>query len=167
MSRLRHLLLWLEEAAFMVLVPGTVAYWLPKHGLHFFDEFMPSAWMSRHWLSLPLICVGAAIVIRCVWEFGARGLGVPMPIDHARHLVVSGLYRYVRNPMYLGVLLLLIGESIWFGSRSFAIYTLIWFACVHTFVLLYEEPNLRRRFGASYTNYTASVRRWVPKSRAL
>src|SRR5690349_11129006 len=138
-------MLWLEELAFMVLVPGSVAYWLPKYGFHMFDAFMPSAWTLRHWLALPFLLIGLAIVGRCVWEFGAKGRGVPMPIDHARFLVVSGLYRYVRNPMYLGVLVFLIGESLWLGSRDFVVYATVWFAAVHTFVLLYEEPNLRRR----------------------
>src|SRR5262245_21653478 len=117
MSRARQTILWIEELAFMVLVPGTVAYWLPKYGFHMFDDFMPPTGGVQHWTGIPFFVVGSAIVARCVWEFGAKGRGVPMPIDHTRFLVVSGLYRYVRNPMYLGVLTFLAGESLWLSSR--------------------------------------------------
>ena len=88
-----------------------------------------------------------------------------MPIDHPGQLVVTGLYRYVRNPMYVGVLILLIGEVILFRSINLLIYTVCWFAFVHLNVILWEERLLRHKFGDSYTRYRAAVRRWIPGKR--
>lgn len=78
---------------------------------------------------------------------------------------MTGLYRYVRNPMYVGVLLFLLGEALFFGSWAFLLYTLGWLAVVHVNVILYEEPSLRRKFGASYDHYRSAVRRWMPGKR--
>jgi protein-S-isoprenylcysteine O-methyltransferase Ste14 len=109
--------------------------------------------------------LGAAIYLRCVWEFATRGRGIPAPLDHPKQLVVTGLYRYVRNPMYLGVLLFLLGESLFFQYRDFLLYTLGWLVFVHLNVLFYEEPNLRRKFGSSYEHYTRAVGRWIPRQK--
>ena len=79
--------------------------------------------------------------------------------------MVTGLYRYVRNPMYLGVLLVLPGEALFFGSRDFLLYTVGWLLFVHLNVLFYEEPDLRRKFDGSYEDYRRSVRRWIPGKR--
>jgi protein-S-isoprenylcysteine O-methyltransferase Ste14 len=102
------------------------------------------------------------VYLRCLWEFAARGRGIPAPIDHPKQLVVTGLYQYVRNPMYVGVLLFLLGEALFFGSSRFLLYAIAWLAFVHVNVLVYEEPNLRRKFGRSYERYTSAVRRWIP-----
>jgi protein-S-isoprenylcysteine O-methyltransferase Ste14 len=106
--------------------------------------------------------LGAAILVRCIWDFAAKGRGTLAPIDPPRQLVVQGLYRYVRNPMYLGVLLLLLGETAFFKSIALLQYTLAWFIIVNLFVVFYEEPALRHRFGDSYERYFRSVRRWLP-----
>ena len=98
----------------------------------------------------------------CLWEFVQKGQGIPAPIDHPKELVVTGLYRYVRNPMYLGVLAILIGEVLTLGSRVLLVYAAVWLLVVHIVILVYEEPNLRARFGESYEQYCAHVRRWVP-----
>jgi protein-S-isoprenylcysteine O-methyltransferase Ste14 len=87
-------------------------------------------------------------------------------MDPPKHLVVEGLYRYVRNPMYLGVLLLLLGETAFFQSSALLQYTVAWFIVVNLLVVFYEEPALRRRFGDSYERYVRSVHRWLP-SRPL
>lgn len=97
-----------------------------------------------------------------MWEFVQKGQGIPAPIDHTKELVVSGLYRYVRNPMYLGVLAILIGEVLTLGSRALLVYAAVWLLVVHLVILVYEEPNLPARFGESYEQYCAHVRRWVP-----
>ena len=91
-----------------------------------------------------------------------KGQGIPAPIDHPKELVVTGLYRYVRNPMYLGVFAILIGEVLTLGSRALFVYAAVWLLVVHIVILVYEEPNLRARFGDSYEQYCAHVRRWVP-----
>ena len=125
----------------------------------------PPSWSAWHLAALALLIVGLGIYARCLWEFAARGHGIPAPIDHPKQLVVTGLYRYVRNPMYLGVLFVLLGEALFFRSSAFLIYAMAWFAFVHVNVLVYEEPNLARKFGVSYEDYRAAVRRWIPGSR--
>lgn len=161
-GRGRDVLLLVETIAFTVLVPGTVTIWLPRDILHIWGDTSPAEWTWRHTAAIVPLAVGLAVYARCVWDFAARGRGIPAPLDHPKHLVVTGLYRYVRNPMYVGVLLVMLGEALFFGSLPFLEYTAIWLAFVHLSVLVYEEPNLRRKFGESYEHYCASVRRWIP-----
>jgi protein-S-isoprenylcysteine O-methyltransferase Ste14 len=158
---LRGFLLFMEVLTFTVLVPGTVTYWLPR-ALDLWGPVPARPWPLTVWPSIVALAIGFAIYIRCAWDFVTRGRGIPAPIDHPTRLVVSGLYRYVRNPMYLGVLLVLLGESLLFQSSSFLIYTLVWLTLVHAFVVFYEEPNLHRKFDGSYDAYRAHVRRWIP-----
>jgi protein-S-isoprenylcysteine O-methyltransferase Ste14 len=165
MRRWRRVTLFLETVLFTVLVPGTVAFWLPRAILDARRLVMPSPWSAVQLVALIPLALGAAVYLRCVWEFATRGRGIPAPVDHPKALVVTGLYRYVRNPMYLGVLLFLLGEALFLQYRAFLVYALAWLAFVHLNVLVYEEPNLRRRFGASYGRYTAAVRRWIPGRR--
>ena len=95
-------------------------------------------------------------------EFARSGRGTLSPVDPPRHLVVRGLYRYVRNPMYLSVTAIVLGEVPLTRSSALAIYWAVWFACVNLFVIGYEEPTLRRQFGASYEEYARRVGRWLP-----
>jgi len=95
----------------------------------------------------------------------ARGHGTPAPIDPPKELVVSGLYRYVRNPMYVGVLLILLGHFLWFKTAWMIAYAAFAFLVVHTFVTLYEEPTLKNKFGAAYERYLQKVPRWIPRLR--
>lgn len=166
-SSWRRIGLFVEEIAFTLLVPGTVAFWLPLAVLDRGKLVMPATWSIVQFVAMIPLGIGAAIYVRCVWEFATRGRGIPMPIDHPKQLVVSGLYRYVRNPMYLGVLLFLLGEALFLQYPAFVIYTAVWFGFVNVFVLLYEEPNLRRKFGESYRGYMAAVGRWVPGRRYI
>jgi len=119
-----------------------------------------------HILGLVAIALGAALLGTCIWEFARSGRGTLSPVDPPRDLVVRGLYRYVRNPMYLSVTVIVLGEVPLSGSHPLLLYWAIWFVAVNLFVIGYEEPNLRRRFGASYERYTQNVRRWLPKFRA-
>jgi protein-S-isoprenylcysteine O-methyltransferase Ste14 len=157
----RRTVLFFETILFTIIVPGTVAFWLP---LWIFDNELDGtmSWSPARYAALVPLVLGAAIYLRCLWEFAARGRGIPAPIDHPKQLVVTGLYRYVRNPMYLGVLLFLIGEALWFRSIGFLGYAIVWLLFVHLNVLFYEEPNLRRKFGDSYERYSRAVRRWIP-----
>jgi protein-S-isoprenylcysteine O-methyltransferase Ste14 len=165
MSVWRRAGLALETIVFTILVPGTVAFWLPPLILDARRLALPPAWSAAQFAALLPLLLGAAIYLRCLWEFATRGRGIPAPIDHPKELVVTGLYRYVRNPMYLGVLLFLFGEALFLEYWSFFLYALGWLAFVHLNVLIYEEPNLRRKFGTSYDRYTAAVRRWIPGRR--
>ena len=101
-------------------------------------------------LGLLLTGAGALWLAACIAEFARSGRGTLSPLDPPRHLVVRGLYRYVRNPMYLSVTAIVLGEVVLTRSTALAIYWVVWFACVNVFVVSYEEPTLRRQFGASY-----------------
>jgi protein-S-isoprenylcysteine O-methyltransferase Ste14 len=93
-----------------------------------------------------------------------RGRGTLAPVDPPKRLVAAGLYRWVRNPMYVAVVWTLIGHALWFASGALWIYTALVFAGFHLFVTLYEEPSLERRFGESYLRYREAVPRWIPRS---
>ena len=114
-----------------------------------------------------VVAIGAAIGLPCVWEFAWRGLGTPAPFDPPRKLVISGPYRFVRNPMYFGMGLVLIGEAIVFPNITLLMLglTAALFLFVTTFVIVYEEPTLRRTFGTDYEAYCRAVRRWIPRLR--
>jgi protein-S-isoprenylcysteine O-methyltransferase Ste14 len=155
----------MEAAVFTVAVPGSVTYWLPRYAFGLWGPLAPASPAAQQSSAAVLLMVGLAVFARCVWDFVARGRGIPVPVDHPRQLVVTGLYRYVRNPMYLGVLLVLLGEALYFGSVRFLIYTMLWLLLVHVFVIVHEEPYLTARFGDSYRHYRGSVRRWIPGAR--
>jgi protein-S-isoprenylcysteine O-methyltransferase Ste14 len=118
-----------------------------------------------HVLALVCIGLGCLLLAACIFEFGRSGRGTLSPADPPQRLVVRGLYRYVRNPMYLSVTAILLGEALLTRSLALAVYWAIFFLAANAFVIGYEEPTLRRRFGASYDEYTRKVPRWVPRIR--
>lgn len=97
----------------------------------------------------------------CVWRFPFEGKGTISPLDPTKELVTHGLYRYSRNPMYVGAVLLLIGEAVFFRSWVLAGYAAVIFLAFHTFILFHEEPRLKRVFGGQYDEYRRTVRRWI------
>ncbi len=113
-----------------------------------------------------LVVAGVALYLTCAfWGFALRGKGTPAPIDPPRKLVVEGPYRVVRNPMYWSVLCVMLGEALAFRSTALAELAIAFFAGTMLFVLLYEEPTLRRKFGAEYEAYCRQVPRWLPRFR--
>ena len=106
---------------------------------------------------------GAALAVWCVLAFAIVGKGTPAPFDPPRQLVIRGPYRHVRNPMYIGAGLALAGVGFYFESVQVFGYTAAFFVITHLFVVLYEEPTLKRMFGDKYDEYRKSVRRWWPK----
>jgi len=112
-----------------------------------------------------LIAVGLAPGLESVWRFVSVGRGTLMPTVPTEHLVVSGFYRHVRNPMYMGVLVALAGELILFRSRTLVIYAVLLGLGLHLFVCLYEERTLFRRYGEEYLRFKRNVPRWVPRLR--
>jgi protein-S-isoprenylcysteine O-methyltransferase Ste14 len=114
-----------------------------------------------------VLCIGlgAALLATCIFEFARSGRGTLSPLDPPRQLVVRGLYRYVRNPMYLSVTLTILGEVLVTHSAGLALYWALWFLGVNLFVLGYEEPVLREQFGDSYDAYVRQVPRWIPRRR--
>jgi protein-S-isoprenylcysteine O-methyltransferase Ste14 len=99
--------------------------------------------------------------LRCGWDFSIAGRGTPAPISPLKELVVRGFYRYTRNPMYVGIIMVLLGETVLTSSLIQFVYTFIVFTFFYLFVVYYEEPNLRRRFGEPYERYCATVPRWL------
>ena len=144
---------------FTVFVPGTVAILIPRWLLGGFSR--PHSGLLT-WIGGIAFEIGAAIYFRCAWEFAARGLGTPAPIAPTKFLVTTALHRYVRNPMYLGVALAILGEATIFRSVHVAEYAGIMLLIAHIFVVLYEEPTLQRQFGESYEEYRSKVPRWIP-----
>jgi protein-S-isoprenylcysteine O-methyltransferase Ste14 len=120
------------------------------------------------WLAAGLSVLGFAVALRCVWDFGWTGHGTPVPLVPPTRLVVVGWYRYVRNPMYLGFFVGWAGLWVIFGRANLAAITVAGVAVLGTtlFVVLYEEPHLRKTFGAEYEQYCRNVRRWVPRMHA-
>jgi len=115
------------------------------------------------YLAIPLWMIGSLMVLQSFWDFTFKGRGTPIPIDPPKELVVTGFYLYVRNPIYVGVSSIFLGHFFWFGYWALLIYTVFAFIGVHLFVVLYEEPTLKRKFGAAYVEYLKRVPRWIPK----
>ncbi len=154
----------LRSLVWTLLLPGFFAGYLPWRYFGVRDAVLDLG-DPLHWMSLAMIVAGVGLLGACVREFAHRGRGTLSPADPPRALVVQGPYRHVRNPMYLAVTVIVLGESILAGSRGLLIYWVIWFAVTQLFVLGYEEPRLPEQFGASYEQYTRSVRRWIPRLR--
>jgi protein-S-isoprenylcysteine O-methyltransferase Ste14 len=156
----------LRALIFVVAVPGTIAGLLPwllatrGEGLPLGAlRWPPPPWHLLGWLPL---AAGLTTYLGCVWEFVARGRGTPAPWDAPRRVVAGGLYRFVRNPMYLTVAVLLVGEALLYRAPVVLLLVAGLWALFHAFVVRYEEPALLRRFGAEYEDYRRRVPRWVP-----
>jgi protein-S-isoprenylcysteine O-methyltransferase Ste14 len=159
LARGRQMVLFLKNLIFTLLVPGTVAVYVPWRLIRD-HQVIPGVGLV---VGALLLAIGAGIYGWCIWDFATFGRGTPAPIDAPRHLVVRGLYRYVRNPMYLGVLTTISGFTVLFRSKEVLVYGLGTWVCFHLFVLLYEEPHLRKVFGGEYADYCERVRRWLPR----
>ena len=148
-------------------VTGFMALWLwfMPRWLGLFTSATFASGQRLRWLGVLPLLIGAAIAVNCFVDFAASGKGTPAPFDAPRQLVVTGPYRYVRNPMYLGAGLFLAGCAILFAQFS---RILLWYAIglivgVNVFILAYEEPTLRRKFDGDYEQYCRNVSRWIPR----
>jgi len=118
-------------------------------------------------LALPLWLFGIFIIIHCCIVVIRRGLGTPAHLDPPKKLIVEGLYRHIRNPIYLGALLVVAGHFIWFGSLKALMYDLLFFMAFQFLILFIEEPILKNTFGVQYQEYMNRVPRWLPKWNLL
>lgn len=155
----------LGSLVFLVLAPGTVAglvpWWISRWRMH---SALLGTNASRA-LGVVLLAGSLVVLLDSFAQFALRGLGTPAPILPTRHLVVSGLYRHVRNPMYVAVVCLIAGQGLVLGDlRVIGYGALVWLA-FHLFVLAYEEPTLRRTHGEEYAVFCANVPRWIPRVR--
>jgi protein-S-isoprenylcysteine O-methyltransferase Ste14 len=149
----------LKTVVFTVLVPGTVTILLPYLILR--ERAGPVSLKLPEICGVLLITIGVAIYLSCAFSFVRFGRGTPAPIDPPTELVVQGMYRFSRNPMYVGVVTVLLGESLLFRSSLLLIYTAVVFIAFNIFIMWYEEPTLQRMFGESYDSYRRRVPRWV------
>jgi len=152
----------LGSAAFLVVAPGTIAGLLP--------------WLIVRWpapIPIPALAVlggvvvllGLLLLLECFGRFAVQGRGTPAPVAPPERLVVTGAYRRVRNPMYVAVTAMILGQAALFASLPLLVYGLVVWAGFHTFVLAYEEPTLRRLFPQDYAAFCAAVPRWIPRLR--
>jgi protein-S-isoprenylcysteine O-methyltransferase Ste14 len=153
---MRALWLGVRSIAWAVLLPGIFAFYIPWRffGL---SHFHSSPRDPAHYIGALLLISGAALLVACIWEFARSGRGTLSPADPPKELVVQGLYRYVRNPMYLSVSTIVFGELLITRSAALLVYWVLWFMAVNLFVIGYEEPTLTRQFGESYERYKRDV----------
>ncbi len=154
--------LFFRSLLWTVALPGLFAGYIPWRYFGLGSARIDGA-SPRHWLALASILAGSILLAAAIFEFARTGRGTLSPVDPPRVLVVRGLYRRVRNPMYLSVTLIVLGEALLIASTQLLIYWVGWFAAANVFVIAYEEPYLRRRFGSEYDRYTAAVPRWFPR----
>jgi len=155
----------LGSLAFLVLAPGVVAGLIPWL-ITDWRPLPPAGGVEAlRWTGLIPIAAGLVVILEAFARFALVGLGTPAPVAPTRTLVVSGFYRYVRNPMYVAVAALIFGQAVLFASWGTALYGVVIAAAFHTFVLLYEEPTLQSAYGEQYAAYRTATPRWIPRFR--
>ena len=160
---MRKLLALLGSAVFLFIAPGIVAgvmpWWISEWKIH-----SPLfGFRAVRVFGLLLIVPGVCVLVESFTRFALQGLGTPAIVLPPRRLVVKGFYRYVRNPMYLAVVSIVLGEGMVLGDVSVLAYGAIVWLLSHLFVLAYEEPTLRKTFGPQYDAFCANVPRWIPR----
>ena len=148
---------------FNLIVPGTFAVYLPwaiAHG-RMGPPFLGLE--ASRWVGWLLVAAGAAVILEAQGRFVWKGFGTPAPIAPPSRLVVSGFYRHVRNPMYVAVTVLVIGEALVYAEPWLFAYAAALAVGFHLFILAYEEPTLRAKFPDDYPAFTAAVPRWLPR----
>ncbi len=155
------MVLLLKNLLFTLIAPGTVGVYLP---LWIAGDRVAASGPTLA-AAICLFVLGASIYGWCVWDFASFGRGTPAPIDAPKKLVVRGLYRYTRNPMYVGVLSTMLGFSLLYQALPVLLYALVVATAFNLFVMLYEEPHLTREFGEQYQDYCGRVGRWLPRLR--
>lgn len=153
----------LGSILFLFVAPGIVAGLIPW-SLSYYRFGPPLLGLEPlRWLGALLLALGALLLIETFSRFALQGLGTPAPIAPTKTLVVTGSYRFVRNPMYVAVVSLIEGQALLFGDIAVFAYGLIVWLAVHLFVIGYEEPTLGDAYGDQYHRYCAHVRRWIPR----
>lgn len=153
-------------ALFLFVAPGTVAGLLPwllsRWRMH--EPFL--GFMGLRWFGGALIMAGIPPLLDAFRRFAQEGLGTPAPLYPTNRLIVTGLYRHVRNPMYIGVAAVIFGQALLLASGALLVWGAIVCLGFDLFVRFYEEPTLARRYGVQFATYCASVPRWLPRLRA-
>ena len=144
------------------MVAGVIPWWLTRWRMG--PPLL--GWSFLRPVGAVLALVGLAALVDCFGRFALRGLGTPAPVYPTRRLVVTGLYRNVRNPMYVAVTAIIVGQALLLGRPDLLEYAIAVWLAFHLFVLLYEEPTLSAKYGPEYAAYRAAVGRWWPRLRA-
>ena len=162
---MRRVFAILGSALFLVVAPGIVAGYVPWRitGWHMGVPLLGTS--SFRLVGVLLIAAGLPVLLDSLTRFALHGLGTAAPVFPTRHLVVSGLYQYVRNPMYVAVVSLILGQGLFLGSVRVLEYGVAVWVGFSLFVLLYEEPTLRKSYGLEYEEFCANVPRWIPHLR--
>ncbi|MEO6509978.1 MAG: isoprenylcysteine carboxylmethyltransferase family protein [Nocardioides sp.] len=148
------------SVVFFLVAPGVmsgVVPWLLTAG---YDDRAASPYFT---IGLVLVVVGVAVLIACFVQFVREGRGTPAPVAPTKELVVGGIYRWVRNPMYLAVATIIVGQAVAFASRGLLLWLAIFLAAVVSFVIAYEQPTLQDTYGESYDAYRRAVPGWWPR----
>ena len=150
---------------FLIVAPGVIAGLVPWliTGWEFEDPL--PGWIAFRVVGALLIVLGVAVVLESFARFAVEGLGTPAPVAPTEHLVVGGLYRYVRNPIYIAVVTVIVGQALLLGQLWLLLYAAAVLVAFVAFVRLYEEPTLSRQFGAEYEDYRRAVPGWWPAAR--
>ena len=155
------------SAVFLVIAPGLIAGWVPWWISHWQLEAPFFGMQFFRFVGAALLTLGLAGLLDSFVRFALQGIGTPAPVFPTRHLVVTGLYRYVRNPMYVAVVSAILGQGLLLGNLKLLAYGGLVFLLFHLFVLVYEEPTMRATFGSEYESFCARVPRWIPRFRSL
>ena len=160
---IRRILAIVGSAIFLVLAPGFVAGMVPWWISHWRVEAALLGLPTLRFLGGVLLALGAVGILDSFGRFAVQGIGTPAPVFPTRHLVVTGLYRYVRNPIYVAVVSTILGQGLIFGNVSLFEYGGLVWLFFHLVVLIYEEPTLTASFGSDYAAFCAEVPRWIPR----
>lgn len=153
-----------KTSLYMGSMHGFFTYYFPWQ-IASYDPATVNIGLFR-WLAVPLWVIGTLIILRCSIDIIHRGLGTPAHLDPPKALVITGPYHYVRNPIYLGSLLIQLGTILWFGSALLLPYFLFFGIAYHILIVFFEEPVLHRLYGPIYEAYMRKVPRWIPGLRA-
>lgn len=156
-------MLSLKSAAATIVVPGGACVLIPYFILSAAHTSLTPHFGFLQLIAVLVAAVGVAMVVWVSTAFVRRGMGTPIPIQPPTRLVVTGLYRYLRNPMYAGAILIVLAGALYFSSLWLVIYAAGLWAILHTFMIVFEEPQLKRRFGVDYARYLVDVPRWIPR----
>jgi protein-S-isoprenylcysteine O-methyltransferase Ste14 len=152
------------SAVFLVIAPGTVAVYVPWRITRWqFGRPLVGIPLARA-AGILLLAAGLPVLLDSFARFAMEGLGTPAPVAPTKRLVVGGFYRYVRNPMYVAVASVILGQGLLFGSVGVLEYGAAVCVAFHLFVLLYEEPVLGAKYGEEYERFAAQVPRWLPRT---
>jgi protein-S-isoprenylcysteine O-methyltransferase Ste14 len=155
----------LGSGVFLALAPGVVAGLVPWWLTGWQARALPAWWLPLRLAGVVLLAAGVVVLVQAFARFVVEGLGTPAPVAPTQELVVGGLYRYVRNPMYLAVLATILGQTLVLGQLVLLPYAAVVAAAFVAFVHWYEEPTLARQFGVRYEAYRQAVPGWWPRRR--